>query len=96
MIVLYSLVAAAFLLSMVFMVLWLKERRNSRIENIVYGLRTNDDNTENTRTNLTKMETGFREAMSKLEDMGEVSCNEWGQWIWTKSGKPVGDILSNQ
>jgi len=95
MIILYSLVAAV-ALCLIFLVLWLKERRNSQNENIAYGLRASEDNTENTRTNLTVMESGFREAMSKLEDMGEVSCNQWGQWVWTKSGKPVGDILKNQ
>ncbi len=95
MIVLYSLVGAV-ILCLIFLVLWLKERRNSQNESIAYGLRASEDSDENTRTNLTMMESGFREAMSKLEDMGEVSCNQWGQWVWTKSGKPVGDILSKQ
>lgn len=81
-------------LSLIFLVLWLRERRNARMEYIAYGLRSSEDNDENTKTNITAMESGYREAMSKLEDLGEVTCDEWGQWIWTKSGKPVGDILN--
>ena len=30
------------------------------------------------------------EAISKLEELGEVQQDNWGQWIWTKTGKPVG------
>lgn len=81
------------ILILLFVVLWLKERRNSRNEHIAYGLRSSEDQTENTKTNITGLETGFREAMSKLEDMGEVAKDQWGQWRWVKSGLPVGELL---
>ena len=79
-----------------FLILWLKERKNAQREYIAYGLRSSEDNTENTRTNVTLMDAGYREAMSRLEDMGEVSQDQWGQWIWTKTGKPVGKSLSEE
>lgn len=77
-------------LVLLFMILWLRERRRANIEYIAYGLRGDEDNTENTKTNITQMEASFVEAMSKLEELGEVKQDNWGQWIWTKSGKPVG------
>lgn len=82
------------ILVLIFLVLWLRERRSARMESIAYGLRSSEDNTENTKTNITVLESGYREAMSKLEDMGEVTCDQWGQWVWVKSGKPVGHILN--
>lgn len=81
------------ILILIFLMLWLKERRNARNEQIVYGLRSSEDNTENTKTNLTGLETGFREAMSKLEDLGEVTKDQYGQWRWVKSDLPVGEVL---
>lgn len=90
--IVYVVVGSGILI-LLFLVLWLRERRNARNENIAYGLRSSEDQTENTKTNITGMETGFREAMSKLEDMGEVAKDEWGQWIWIKSGLPVGEML---
>jgi hypothetical protein len=81
------------ILILLFVVLWFKERRNSRNEHIAYGLRSSEDQTENTKTNLTGLETGFREAMSKLEEMGEVEKSQWGEWRWVKSGLPVGELL---
>lgn len=81
------------ILILLFVILWLKERRNARNEHIAYGLRSSEDNTESTKTNITGLETGFREAMSKLEDMGEVAKDQWGQWRWVKSGLPVGELL---
>ncbi len=81
------------ILILLFVVLWLRERRKSRNENIAYGLRTSEDQTENTKTNITGLETGFREAMSKLEDLGEVAKDQRGQWRWVKSGLPVGELL---
>jgi hypothetical protein len=81
------------ILILLFLVLWLKERRNSRNEYIAYGLRSSEDQAENTKTNITGLETGFLEAMSKLEDIGEVSKVHEGQWRWVKSGIPVGELL---
>ncbi len=89
----YFLIGSVFL-ALIFLVLWIRERRNAQREYIAYGLRSSEDSDENTKTNLTVMESGFVEAMSKLEDLGEVTQDQWGTWIWTKSGKPVGDILS--
>jgi hypothetical protein len=80
------------ILILLFLGLWLKERRNARIENIAYGLRGTEDNDENTKTNITVLETGYCEAMSKLEDLGEVTKDQWGQWVWEKTGVPVGDV----
>lgn len=81
------------ILILLFLVLWLKERRNSRNEFIAYGLRSSEDQTENTKTNITGLEAGFLEAMSKLEDIGEVAKDQRGQWRWVKSGVPVGELL---
>ncbi|MFT6373081.1 MAG: hypothetical protein ACJAZT_001840 [Gammaproteobacteria bacterium] len=88
-----TVVIGSGILISLFVILWLKERRNSRNENIAYGLRSSEDQTENTKTNITGLETGFREAMSKLEDIGEVIKDEQGQWRWVKSGLPVGELL---
>ncbi|MGD2172495.1 MAG: hypothetical protein PVI79_18840 [Gammaproteobacteria bacterium] len=87
--VIWVLVGSAVLV-LVFMILWLRERRRANIEYIAYGLRADEDNTENTKTNITQMEASFVEAMSKLEELGEVKQDNWGQWVWTRSGKPVG------
>ncbi len=90
--IVYVLIGSGVII-LIFLILWLKERRQSRLEYIAYGLRSSEDNTENTKTNVTLMETGFMEAMSKLEDLGEVSQDQWGGWVWSKSGKPVGKLL---
>ncbi len=75
-----------------FLILWLRERRRSQTEYVAYGLRAEEDD-ENTKTNITEMESSFLEAISKLEELGEVQQDNWGQWIWTKTGKPVGNSL---
>jgi hypothetical protein len=90
--IVYILIVSGVLI-LIFMFLWLKERRQAHAEYIAYGLRSSEDNTENTKTNVTIMEDGFKEAMSKLEDLGEVRQDQWGQWVWNKSGKPVGKLL---
>lgn len=77
-------------LVLVFLVLWLRERRRAQVEYIAYGLRASEDTDENTKTNITMMEASFVEAISKLEELGEVRQDEWGQWVWTKTGKAVG------
>jgi hypothetical protein len=78
------------LLIFLFIILWLKERRQAKMEFIAYGLRGDESGDENTKTNITVMESGFVEAMDKLEALGEVSQDQWGQWVWTTTGKPVG------
>lgn len=94
MLMIYILIGVS-ALALIFLTLWLRERKNAQMEYIAYGLRSGEDNTENTRTNITMMDSGFREAMSRLEDMGEVRRDEMGQWVWVKSGKPVGHVLNN-
>lgn len=94
MLMIYILIGVS-ALALIFLTLWLRERKNAQMEYIAYGLRSGDDNTENTKTNITLMDSGFREAMSKLEDLGEVKRDQTGQWIWVESGKPVGHVLSD-
>ena len=81
------------ILVLVFLILWLRERRRAQTEYIAYGLRTDEDSDENTKTNITQMEAKFVEAISKLEELGEVHQDDWGHWIWTKTGKPVGSSV---
>ena len=83
------------ILILVFLILWLRERRRAQTEYIAYGLRANEESDENTKTNITQMEAGFVEAVSKLEELGLVKQDSWGVWIWTETGKPVGSDLNN-
>lgn len=76
-------------LVLLFLILWLRERRRAQAEYVAYGLRGDEDD-ENTKTNITQMEAGFVEAITKLEELGEVEQDNWGNWIWTKTGEPVG------
>ena len=87
--IVWVLLGSGFLV-LFFLVLWLRERRRAETEYIAYGLRSDEDSDENTKTNITQMEASFVEAISKLEELGEVQQDNWGQWIWTKTGKPVG------
>ena len=88
------IIAGSSILVLVFLILWLRERRRAEKEYVAYGLRGEEDD-ENTKTNITQMESAFVEAISKLEELGEVKQDNWGQWIWTKTGKPVGSSLDN-
>lgn len=78
-------------LVLVLLVLWLRERRNARIEHVAYGLREGEDSDEQTRTSITEMEAEFVEAISKLEELNLVKQDEWGHWIWIETGKPLGN-----
>ena len=78
------------LLVLVFLFLWLRERRVAQIEHIAYGLRDGEDSDENTKTNLTKMEAEFVAAITKLEELGQIRQDDWGNWVWSDSGEPVG------
>lgn len=93
--IVYVLIGSGVLI-LIFLILWLRERRQARMEYIAYGLRSSEDNTDNTRTNVTAIEDGFIETISRLEDLGEVSQDDWGQWIWTESGKPVGKSINKK
>ena len=83
-------------LTLIFLVLWLRERRRAQIEYIAYGLRADEDSDENTKTNITQMEASFVEAISRLEEMGQVKQDNWGVWIWVDSGKPVGTRIDHR
>jgi len=58
------------ILVLVFLHLWLRERRRTRIEYIAYGLRADEENDENAKTKITQMEASFVEAISRLEELG--------------------------
>ena len=78
-------------LAVIFLILWLKERKHAADAEIVaYGLRAKDDSDENTKTSISAMESEFNEALDKLEEMGEIHQDEWGRWIWDKTGKQLG------
>ena len=87
--IIYVIIGAGIII-LIFMFLWLRERRRADAEYIAYGLRSNDDSDENTKTNVTAMEAAFIEAMEKLEALGEVNQDQWGKWVWTKTGETVG------
>jgi hypothetical protein len=91
--VIWILMGAIFA-ALVFLVLWLKERKRAQIEYVAYGLRGDEDSDENTKTNLNMMESSYLEAISKLEDLGQVKQDEWGSWVWIETGKPVGEKTS--
>ena len=73
-------------LVLVFLILWIRERQNARIEQIAYGLREGEDANEQTRTNITQMQAEFMEAFAKLEERNLVKQDEWGRWFWIESG----------
>ncbi len=79
------------ILVLIFLTLWLREKRRAEIEYIAYGLRADEEGDEVTKTNITLMEASFVEAISKLEELGEVEQDNWGVWTWKKTGKPVGN-----
>jgi hypothetical protein len=77
-------------LAATFFVLWLRERRVAKQAEIVaYGLRAQDDSDENTKTSISMMEAEYSAAMDKLAQIGEIHQDEWGNWIWTKTGEPM-------
>ena len=92
--IIWTLLGSAVLV-LLFLVLWLREKRRAEIEYIAYGLRADEDADEVTKTNITQMEAGFTDAISKLEELGEVRQDEWGVWVWTRTGKKVG-AMSNR
>ena len=88
--IVWVLIGAVFA-ALVFLVLWLKERRRAQIEYVAYGLRGDEGSDENTKTNITMIESSYLEAISKLEDLGQVKQDDWGNWIWVETGKQVGE-----
>jgi len=79
-------------LVLVFLVLWLRERRRAQVEYIAFGMRGGEDSDEHTKTNITQMENEFRAAITKLEDLGQVRQDDWGNWVWCDTGEPIGDM----
>ncbi len=75
----------------IFVLLWLKERKHaSDAEIVAYGLRAADDKDDNTKTSISIMEAEFDDALKKLEQLGEIKKDDWGNWIWVKTGEPLG------
>ena len=70
--------------------LWLRERRNARVELIAYGLREGEDADQQTRTNITEMQSELVEAITKLEELALLKQDEWGRWVWVESGNRLG------
>jgi hypothetical protein len=93
-VVIIWILMGSILAALVFLILWLRERRRAQIEYVAYGLRGDENSDENTKTNLTLMESSYLEAISKLEDLGQVKQDEWGNWVWVETGKPVGENTS--
>lgn len=77
--------------AIVFLILWLRERKHaSDAEIVAYGLRAEDDSDDNTKTSISVMESEYEEAMEKLQELGEIQQDEWGNWIWKKTGEQLG------
>ena len=74
----------------VLLCLWLRERRNARVEQIAYGLRGGEDADQQTRTNITEMQSELVEAITKLEELALIKQDEWGRWVWVESGNFLG------
>ncbi len=80
------------LLALVFFILWVRERRRaSQAEVVAYGLRAADDADENTKTNISVLESEYDAAIQKLIDMGQIRKDEWGRWVWAESGELLGE-----
>ncbi|MCP4076382.1 MAG: hypothetical protein GY744_09375 [Gammaproteobacteria bacterium] len=80
------------LTALIFMLLWLKERKHaSDVEIVAYGLRAADDSDDNTKTSISVMEAEFDEAIDKLKELDEIHQDEWGNWVWNKTGEQLGN-----
>jgi hypothetical protein len=78
-------------LALFFLVMWLRARRAvNEAEIVAYGLRAQDDSDENTKTNLSMIEAEYEAAIDKLSKLGEIKRDEWGRWVWTKTGEQLG------
>ena len=80
------------LTALIFMLLWLKERKHATDAEIVaYGLRAADDSNDNTKTSISVMEAEYDEAIEKLKELDEIHQDEWGHWVWNKTGEQLGN-----
>lgn len=78
-------------IAVIFLILWLRARKlASDAEIVAYGLRSADDQDDNTKTSISVMEAEFDDALEKLREMGEIEQDNWGKWVWTKTGEPLG------
>jgi len=85
------LVVISMAVAAVFFTLWIRERRHaSQAEIVAYGLRAQDEKDDNTKTSISAMEAEYNEAMDKLEQLGEIQQDDWGRWVWVKTGKQLG------
>jgi hypothetical protein len=82
-------------LILVLLCLWLRARRNARIEQIAYGLRRDEDADQQTKTNITEMQAELVDAITKLEKLGLIKQDEWGRWVWVESGTFLGSGNQN-
>jgi uncharacterized protein (DUF3084 family) len=79
-------------LAILFLIMWLRARRAvSQAEIVAYGLRAQDDSDENTKTNLSMIEAEYEAAIDKLYKLGEIRRDDWGHWVWTKTGQQLGE-----
>jgi uncharacterized membrane protein len=84
--------AVAVVVAVLFMLLWIRERRRaSQAEIVAYGLRAEDGADENTKTSISVLESEYDAAIARLDEMGEIRKDQWGRWVWTKSGELLGD-----
>jgi hypothetical protein len=78
-------------LAIVFMIMWIRARRTAlQAEVVAYGLRAQDDGDEDTKITLTNMHKEYNEAISKLNQLGQIKLDNWGRWVWTESGQQLG------
>lgn len=90
--VLIIVAISAGFIALIFMLMWLKERRHAaEAEIVAYGLRAHDEGSENTKTSITAMESEYNQAIGRLEELGEIHRDDWGRWIWDNSGKQLGE-----
>lgn len=96
MILMLATVGSLFL-AVIFLILWLRERKHAADAEIVaYGLRAQDHSDDNTKTSISAMESEYNDAINKLQELGELQQDEWGRWIWSKTGKQLGSDELNK
>ena len=80
------------LLALVFFILWIRERRRiAQAEIVAYGLRAQDSVDENTKTNMRVLEAEYDAALDRLTQLGEIQQDNWGRWVWRKTGEQLAE-----
>jgi hypothetical protein len=78
-------------LAFVLMVMWIRARRAAnRAEVVAYGLRSQDDKDEDTKTSLINKNNEYHDAINKLNQLGKIKLDSFGHWVWTESGQQLG------